>query len=189
MGGSRDMKLSDSARMSAMMVGVLWLVFGMDTILMSHGLAGFGIVPRTTTGLVGVLFSPLLHANLAHLIANSLPLFVLLILFLGDRRYYPGPTLAIIWLASGLGTWLIGRGDRSHIGASSVIFGLVVYLMVAGLFMRTWRSLFVAVVVFFLFGGALLGVIPHLHSPISWEGHLCGAIAGGWVAKRNHQRK
>ena len=88
------------------------LLFAIKTAEVSLGLPleQFGIVPRTVRGLIGIVFSPLLHGNLHHLWANAVPLFVLLVLLFSNPQYHPGPTLALIWLASGLGTWLIGRG-------------------------------------------------------------------------------
>jgi len=142
----------------------------------------FGILPRTKAGLLGILFAPLLHANLQHLLANAVPLFVLLLLLLSNRAYHPYRTLAWIWGASGLGTWLIGRGNAVHIGASSIIFGLAAFLIVAGLLMKSWRSAVVAIFVFLLYGGIFYGVIPRA-GPISWEGHLCGVLASVWAAK------
>jgi membrane associated rhomboid family serine protease len=145
-----------------------------------------GIVPRTLPGLAGVLFSPLLHANFTHLAANAVPLLVLLTLLFWDRHYRPWPTLASIWIVSGLGTWLIGRGGSIHIGASSIIFGLVAYLIVGGLLVRSWRSAFVALLVLLAFGGIFYGVLPQT-GPISWEGHLCGAVAGCAAAWSNRR--
>ncbi len=144
-----------------------------------------GIRPRDWHGLVGVIFAPTLHASFGHLLANALPLWVLLTLLFWDRHYLPGRTLALIWVASGLGTWLIGRGDSTHVGASSIIYGLVTYLVLAGLLMRSWRSVAIALLVVFLYGGIMFGVLP-THRQISWEGHLCGAVAGIWAARRNH---
>lgn len=145
----------------------------------------FGIVPRTRPGLVGIVFSPLLHANWNHLLANALPLFIFLILLLADSHYKPWRTLAIIWVTSGFGTWLVGRGHTVHIGASSVIFGLAAYLIVSALWMKSWRAAFVAGAVLILFGGMFYGVLPQ-NGPISWEGHLCGAIAGTLTARSQH---
>jgi membrane associated rhomboid family serine protease len=147
-----------------------------------------GTLPRTQAGLVGILFAPLLHYDLAHVVANAVPLFVLLLLLFSDGRYRPAPTLAAIWLASGTGTWVIGRGGAVHIGASGIVFGLVSYLMVSGVLMRSWRALFVSLVVFALFGGVLYGVLPQA-GPISWEGHLCGALAGVWSARYTHSNR
>ena len=175
---------------SAVFVLVIFLVEGVDSWLRVRTdgeatLDVFGIIPRTPVGLVGILTAPLLHAGMAHLLANAAPLFVLLTLLFWDRHYRPGVTLSAIWLASGLGTWLIGRPGSIHIGASSVIYGLVSYLVVSGFLMKSWRSAIVAIVVLLAYGGIFYGVLPQA-GPISWEGHLSGAIAGVWVARENH---
>jgi membrane associated rhomboid family serine protease len=147
----------------------------------------FGIVPRTVRGLLGILVSPLLHLGFPHLAANALPLLVLLILLFGQHHYTPERTLAWIWLGSGIGTWLIGRGGSIHIGASSIIYGLVAYLIAAGWWMRSWRSMLVAGLVLVLYGGAFYGLLPQ-RGTVSWEGHLAGAIAGLLVARQTHKR-
>ena len=194
MSQSQFKNFKEAVETSALIVSLLFLVEAADMIL-QHGqrltLAGFGIVPRTVPGLIGIAFSPLLHASPAHLLANALPLFVLLVLLFWDRHYYPALTLASIWFFSGLGTWLIGRASEGgrpiiHIGASSIIFGLVTYLIVAGFRMKSWRSAVVALLVFIGFGGLLYGLLPRA-GPISWEGHLSGALAGVWAAIRNHE--
>jgi membrane associated rhomboid family serine protease len=184
MANRRQPDFGDTVQTSAVMVSLLFLVKGVE-IVFGLPLMNFGIVPRTEWGLIGIVCSPLLHANLNHLIANALPLFVLLILLLSDRRYRPVRTLTLIWLASGLGTWLIGRGQSVHIGASAIIFGLVAYLIVSGLVMKSWRSAWVALLVLVFYGGIFYGVIPQA-GPISWEGHLSGAVAGVWAAWRVH---
>lgn len=179
---ARRSDLADAILTSLVMVGVLFLVFGAEAML---GLPRnrFGIQPRTGAGLVGVVTSPLLHASLSHLTANAAPLLVMLVLLLSDRAYHPGRTLAWIWIGSGLGTWLIGRGgDAVHIGASGIIFGLAAFLIVAGFSMKSWRSAVVAILVFVIYGGIFYGLLPQA-GPISWEGHLCGALAGIWAAR------
>jgi len=184
MSARRTRTLADAAETSGSLVGILLLI-GI-VALAAPPLQSLGITPRTVHGLIGILFSPLLHANLGHLLANALPLFVLLTLLFIDRHYKPAATLALIWLLSGFGTWLIGRGGAVHLGASSIIYGLVTYLIASGLLQRTWQSVFVAIVVFVLYGGVMYGILPR-HGPISWEGHLCGACAGVWVAWRNRK--
>ena len=48
----------------------------------------------------------------------------------------------------------------------------------------------ISLVVGFLDGGTLLvGIVPSLESHDSWEGHLCGAIAGGLVAGPFNKRR
>jgi membrane associated rhomboid family serine protease len=173
-----------AVEISSLSVGLLILIELLDYVL-PFSPDVLGIVPRTGRGLLGIIFSPVLHYNWAHLMANAFPLFVLLILLFWDRRYYPERALVSIWLASGFGTWLIGRGDAIHIGASSIIYGLVVYLIAAGWWMRSWRAVIVAVLVLIFYGGIFYGVLPQ-KGMVSWEGHLAGALAGWWAARKNH---
>jgi len=173
-----------------MEVGLAWvgalLIIEMVDLALGHGLDAYGILPRSIPGLVGVVASPLLHANFAHLGANAGPMALLLAILFSDPRYHPKTSLALIWLVSGLGTWLIGR-QAIHIGASSVIYGLAAFLIVASLWMRSWRALFFSLIVFLLFGG-LFYAIFNVSGGVSWEGHLSGALAGVWVAWVMHAR-
>jgi membrane associated rhomboid family serine protease len=182
MSAKRPLDFTDAMMISGIAIGIMFLVKAVE-VTFHLPLQQFGILPRTEAGLLGIVFSPLLHANMAHLVANTVPLFVLMLLLLSDREYHPCRTLALIWGASGFGTWLIGRGHSIHIGASSIVFGLAAFLIVAGFMMKSWRSAAVAVFVIVFYGGIFYGALPQA-GPISWEGHLCGAIAGVWTAKR-----
>lgn len=186
MPSERQPGFADAAATSGMIIAGLFAVVVVGG-LFHLSLPRFGIVPRTSSGLLGIIFSPLLHASLKHVIANAVPLFVLLTILLMNPRYHPYRTLALIWTASGLGTWLVGRGHSVHIGASCIVFGLAAFLIVAGLVMKSWRSAATAVFVAVVFGGIFYGVLPRA-GPISWEGHLCGAAAGVWAAARMRRR-
>lgn len=185
---ARSRSFSQALRLSLTLIALLFVIEFADFLLRQHHaltLDGLGIVPRSVTGLIGIAFSPLLHADFTHLTANAIPLLILFTLLFWDRHYHPWSTLATVWLVSGLGTWLIGRPDSLHIGASSIVFGLVAYLILAGLLMRSWRSAVIGILVLFAFGGIFYGVLPQ-PGPISWEGHLCGALAGLFAARQNH---
>lgn len=149
------------------------------------GLNSFGIWPRTLWGLIGILFSPLLHYNDAHLTTNGISLLLLLTILFLHREYRPDLAFLAIWIFSGLGTWLIGR-PAIHIGASGVIYGLVTYLITAAWWLRSWTSFFWSIAILFLYGGIFYGALPQ-PGIISWEGHLSGAIAGVIVAWRQHR--
>ncbi len=144
-----------------------------------------GILPRTASGLMGILFAPVLHGSWSHLMVNTGPLLVLLALLFMNPRYRPWSSLAALWIFSGLGTWLIGRGGTMHIGASGLIYALVAFLVVAGWRLRQWLAFLVAIGVVVFYGGLFLGAIPWLvERGVSWEGHLMGAVAGVLVAAR-----
>ncbi len=64
-------------------VGVIWGVFIVSRFVPS--LDDFGVLPRTLHGLVGIPLMPLLHENLHHILSNTFPLFILLVLLAGSK--------------------------------------------------------------------------------------------------------
>lgn len=155
---------------------VLWVLEFYDQ-LTGQRLDGDGIVPRTADGLAGIAWAPLLHGGWAHLVANTLPFLVFgfLVLANGIGRFVT--VTAIVWLLGGLGVWLTAPEGSVTIGMSGVIFGWLTYLLVRGFFARSGAQIVLAVVVFLLWGGILLGVLPGQQG-VSWQGHLFGALAG-----------
>ncbi|AFC42857.1 rhomboid family protein [Mycobacterium intracellulare ATCC 13950] len=150
-----------------------------------HSLDANGIRPLELDGLWGIVFSPLLHASWEHLMANTVPLLVLgfLMTLAGLSRFVWAT--AIVWILGGLGTWLIGDvgsscGPTDHIGASGLIFGWLAFLLVFGIFVRRVSNIVIGLVVMFAYGGVLLGAMPVLGlcGGVSWQAHLCGAVAG-----------
>jgi membrane associated rhomboid family serine protease len=144
-------------------------------------LNSFGLRPRTPNGLVGIPAMPFLHANLEHIVSNTLPIFILLILLAGSRANSRAVVVAVV-LLGGVLLWLFGR-PATHIGASGLIFGLIAFLIVSGFLEGRFIPLLIALAVAFFYGGSLLtGIIPRLHSHVSWDGHLFGALAGAIIA-------
>ncbi len=170
-------ELASDFRWIALFVGVIWFVFVLDRLL---PLEQFGLIPRTVIGLTGIVAMPFLHADLAHITSNTVPLFVTLALLAGSRANSVQIVLAIAILA-GIGLWLFGREAR-HIGASGLVFGLIAFHVFAGLFERRFVSIVISAIVGFVYAGTLLrGVLP-TQPGVSWDGHLIGAIAGALVA-------
>ena len=160
-------------------VGAIWAVYAVS--LVYPGLDYYGVIPRTPRGLVGIAAMPFLHANLHHLVSNTIPLFVLLILLAGSRAE-SWEVVVIISCLGGFLLWIFGR-PAVHIGASGLIAGLIAFLILAGFLELRIVPLLIALLVGFLYGGSLvLGILPRLGSEVSWDGHLCGAVAGGIVA-------
>jgi membrane associated rhomboid family serine protease len=160
-------------------IGAIWAVYLLS--LMVPSLDHYGVVPRTMVGLVGIPAMPFLHANFHHLLANTVPLLVLLLLLAGSRAE-SWEVVAAISVLGGLLLWVVGR-PAVHIGASGLISGLTAFLILSGFLEQRIVSLLIALLVGFLYGGSLLmGIVPRIGSQISWDGHLCGAISGGIVA-------
>jgi membrane associated rhomboid family serine protease len=160
-------------------IGVIWAVFLASW--MFPAIDHFGVVPRRMIGLVGIPAMPFLHANLQHILSNTVPLFVLLMLLAGSRAE-SWEVVVLITFLGGLLLWIFGR-EAIHIGASGLISGLAAFLILSGFLERRIIPLLIALLVGFLYGSVLvMGVIPRIGSQVSWDGHLCGAIAGGIVA-------
>ncbi len=162
-------------------LAVSWITFA-ATIVSGGALLVYGIVPRTLVGLRGILFAPFLHANLQHLLSNSVP-FVMLgwLVMLRDARHFIPVTLFAM-LGSGLMAWLLGASGSVHIGASGVIFGYLGFLMLSCWHTRSLGSIALSVMVTALWGGVVLGVMPGVPG-VSWQGHLGGFIGGVLAAR------
>src|SRR3954451_16987866 len=163
------------------LVFVMWAV-ELANLVTAGSLTRFGIHPRTVPGLWGILFSPLLHAGLAHLIANTVPFLVLgwLVALRGRRDYIM--VTCFVTLVGGGAVWLVGRPFSNHIGASGVIFGYLGFLLARGFFERSAQAILLSIVALLLYGGIIWGVLPTTPG-VSWEGHLFGLLAGVMAAK------
>ena len=161
----------------AALVGVIWFVFLLDRVL---PLEQLGLVPRTARGLIGIIAMPFLHGDFSHLLGNTVPLVVTLLLLAGSRANSQF-IVVVIALLCGIGLWLFGR-PALHIGASGVVFGLIAFHVFAGIFEKRLRSVVIAIIVGFLYASTLLKGIAPFQEGVSWEGHLIGAIAGAFVA-------
>ncbi|HEY3178966.1 MAG TPA: rhomboid family intramembrane serine protease [Casimicrobiaceae bacterium] len=136
----------------------------------------FGVRPRQWAGLFGILSAPLIHGGFGHLIANSIPLLVL-----GTAMLYLYPNSALrvlpaIYLGPGVAVWLFARGS-AHVGASGLVYGLVCYIFVAGLIRRDRRAIAASLLVCFMYGALVWGVLP-IEPRVSWETHLAAALIG-----------
>ncbi len=164
----------------------LALIWGVMIVGILFPITQYGIVPREVSvrGIVGIFISPLIHGNFGHIIANSLPLFVLAATLMAS---YQKLAIRVIFLSILIGgglIWLFGRGGSVHIGASGLIFSLIGFLVFNVFFRRDWRSLFVAVIVGFFYWTAIFGIFPGSDPNISWEGHLFGFLTGIWLVYR-----
>jgi membrane associated rhomboid family serine protease len=167
---------------------LLWIVLAICFAF--PAIMDLGIKPRSLSGLPGIFLAPFIHADVNHLVENSISLLILGSIFLIMERKLSLVLLLNIIVIGGLGTWLIGRsncgaGACTHIGASGVIYGILGYLVTTGIFSRNIKAIIVSIVMFVLFvvqGQALQGIFP-TERFVSWEYHLCGFLAGIATAK------
>lgn len=166
-------------------VSLLWVVYFIG-LASPFDLRSFGIIPRNLQCLPGIIFSPLLHAGISHLLSNSAALVGLLSVSLIYSRKFTLQVVVITVLVGGSLVWLLGAGNTVHIGSSGVIFGLIGSLMSIGFFRRELLALTVSLVVLFYYGWALHALFVPLPG-VSWSGHFfgfaSGVLAAWWTRK------
>jgi len=186
-------KIIQSFYFPAALVFLLWVI-KLGEILTHIDLGFLGVFPRKIEGTIGIVTSPLIHSDLQHLFANSIPLFVLgstLIYFYKEIAFR---TFFLIYLLTGIAVWM-GAREAYHIGASGVVYGLASFLFFSGIFRRDIRLLAITMLVTFLYGSMVWGIFPDFFPErnISWESHLWGLIIGLVLAfyyrKQGPQRK
>ncbi|GAA1807855.1 hypothetical protein GCM10009771_07540 [Nesterenkonia flava] len=173
-------------------LAAMWLMFFLSLILGNWFNRSLALESRSLTGLIGIIFMPLLHGGFGHLIGNTMSWLVLGgMTSLLTRKFTQ--IMVMLWLLSGAVLWLIGTpwvchapaGQGcvvNHIGASTVIYGFAAFLVTYGFLARRFLAIIFAIFVAFFYGlSMLVGMLP-VTPGVSWSGHLAGAIAGIAVA-------
>ncbi len=168
-------KVIKSLIISVVFVIILYAVRIFETVS-GMDFTSLGVLPRESEGLKGILLSPLIHSDYLHLFSNTIPLLIS-VFFL----FYAYPRSAvfviiIIYIFSGAGVWFLGR-DAYHIGASGIIFGLIAFLFCMGVLRKEKKSIGIALIIVFLYGGTICGILPTDPS-VSFESHLFGFTTG-----------
>ncbi len=159
----------------AAFVFAFWIVEIAERTL-GISLVRFGVYPLHLKGLPGILFSPFIHSGFKHLISNSIPFFILMTALIYFYRRISYRIFIQLYILAGTCLWIFGR-DAWHIGASGVVYAMAAFHFVSGIIRSDVRLLTLSVVVVFLYGGLIWGLLP-IDPTISWEGHLWGAISG-----------
>ncbi len=168
-----------AVRFSFMVVVGLSAAYLID-VLVPPELLDFGLEPRRLAGLLGVVTAPFLHASAGHLFSNTVPLFVGLSLMFYLFPNASTRALPSIYMGSGLLAWLFAR-QAIHVGASGIVYGVLAFLFVSGLVRRDIRSLGVSLMVAFVYGSIIWGLLP-FDTGMSWELHLAGTVMGAGCA-------
>lgn len=171
-----DLRLQRALSISVLFVAALWWIRLIESIG-GWNFNMLGVEPHVPFGLIGVLAAPLLHASWQHLLANTGP-----VLILGTALLYGYPrasriAVPVIWLGSGLGVWFTGP-IAFHLGASGLVMGFIVFLIVAGVLRRDRTSAAITCAVAFLYGTALVAIVPQGNVHISYATHAWGAAMG-----------
>ncbi|MFC4057666.1 rhomboid family intramembrane serine protease [Planomonospora corallina] len=174
-----------AALLVAFLVAGMWAVEIAD-YLMPGSFDVYGIRAWDEEGLAGIFLAPFLHADFAHLMANSLPLLVLgfLAALRGVGRFLAASLIIIV--VSGVGVWLTTDPRFVTVGASGLVFGYFGLVVARGLFDRRPLDIVIGVGVAVAYYSIIWGVLP-TQPGVSWQGHLFGLVGGvlaAWVLRR-----
>ncbi|MBP7998628.1 MAG: rhomboid family intramembrane serine protease [Chloroflexi bacterium] len=155
----------------------LWGIRFFDAMVFKGKLNNsFSIIPRTSFGVTRILFSPLVHSDVAHLRANTVPLLVLAALLLLNHYDQFWLVTILIIVVDGLGTWLFGSKAK-HLGASGLVLGYFGFTLAQLYFNMNPVSLLVAGFVAVFYRGLFLEIFPWRQGT-SNVGHLFGFLGG-----------
>lgn len=164
-----------SVVVSALFVLFLWIVRALE-LISGNPFYKLGLLPRNLTGIKGIFFAPLIHSDFNHLINNSISIFMLLVALVYFYKDLWYKIFFQSWLLSGIMVW-IGARQNYHIGCSGLVYALASFIFFSGFFRKYTNLMAVSLLVVFLYGGMIWGVLPIFHK-ISWEYHLFGGITG-----------
>ncbi len=171
--------LLDSLKLPVVFITVIWAVHIFQYVFgMRWG--WLGVYPRKLFGLKGIFTSPFIHGDFSHLFNNTIPFFVLSTMTIYFYRKVALRSIAMIYILTGLAVWLLAR-ETFHIGLSGVVFGLFGFVLGNGIFRRNIRSIVLALIVFLLYSGMLVGLFP-TEEGVSWESHASGFLIGLFTA-------
>jgi membrane associated rhomboid family serine protease len=171
-------KIINSFIFPSILILLLWVI-ELGEIATGLDLSFLGVYPQRTSGLLGIITGPMVHGDLKHLFANSVPLFVL-----GSALFFFYKDIALrvfilIYIITGFSVWA-GARDAYHIGISGVVYGLASFLFFSGIIRRDLKLLAITMFVTFLYGSMIWGIFPELFPErnISWESHFWGLVTG-----------
>jgi len=154
---------------------VIWSIKFVE-IFLNTNFHKLGIYPLKAEGLIGIIFAPLIHGDLNHLISNSVSLYVLMI---GVFYFYSRVSYRVFifsYIITGFWVWISAR-PAYHIGASGLIYAFGAFLVTSGILKRDKRLMALSFIVIFIYGSMIWGVFPN-KPQISWESHLLGMFSG-----------
>jgi membrane associated rhomboid family serine protease len=163
-------------------ISILWLIHFINMAL-DMRLLNYGIMPRNPMYILGILFAPFLHGNIAHIASNSLGLVITLIpLYNNFKSQHINKIIVQITILSGILIWMFARGASIHMGASALVYGLMGYLPIAAIrYKKVDLMIYAGICMFFLGGDVLSGMLALDHK-VSWEGHAMGFVTGIMLA-------
>ncbi len=156
-------------------LAIMWVLYmtGAQTFMGSPGMV------KGDNPVGGILSYTFLHGDYQHIMANTTALApLMLVLALAYRS--PAIIIASIIVIGGIAIQMImPQTPVAAKGASALLCGLIVFLVISGFKSGSAILIVAAVAVVFFYGATLyLAVLPGLSPEPAWAGHFGGALGG-----------
>ncbi|MCB0646524.1 MAG: rhomboid family intramembrane serine protease [Saprospiraceae bacterium] len=159
-------------------VSILWLV-KLYEVNSGFRLTRFGIYPRAADGWGGIFTGPFIHGSWDHLISNTFPLVVTLVLIFTFYKRVALSVVVVSWVLTGFLVWMFARPSY-HIGASGVVYALIAFILGSGLFKRNSLSTMLSLLMLAIYSSYFVGF--QQEEGVSWESHMLGSAVGLVIA-------
>lgn len=171
-------KLLLGIRYPLLLVAILWSI-KLGEIASGFSLSFLGVFPLRPSGLIGIITAPLIHGDINHLFANSIPLFILGSCLMFFYKEIAFKVFFLIYFLTSFCVWL-GATEAYHIGASGVVYGLASFLFLSGILRKDVRLMAITLFVSFLYGSMIWGIFPEFfpEKNVSTESHFWGLMIG-----------
>jgi membrane associated rhomboid family serine protease len=160
---------------------LLILVFGLYDFFPDS----FYLTPRTGNFLFGVLFHPLIHSDINHLVGNLSFLVPCTIIIYKHDPNHGTIIFTAIYLIQGIMLWFTGH-NGIHLGCSGVGFGVGFYVLFESLFSFKAKRLLIGACVLFTYYATFSNFMVVMEG-IADDSHICGSITGLLVAYSRSQ--
>ena len=162
---------------------IMWLAYWSDYLFL-YDFHKLGVMPKKSEGLKGIFFMPWIHshADIRHLLNNSIPIFLLLTLLFYSYREIALRVFLFSWFVTGILLWVFANNNGAyHIGMSGVIYSLAAFLFTSGVLRKYLPLQALSLFIVFIYGSMIWGIFP-TEQHVSWEGHLSGMLVGIFLA-------
>ncbi len=160
---------------SGLLIIPFWIIY-IITWFYDIDIVTWGVFPRNLKGIIGIFTSVFVHSGWQHIIANTTSFFTLSFFLFHFYKRIAYRSLLFNYIVGGVILWVIGR-EYWHIGVSGVVYGMAFQICFLGIFSRRIALSAVSLVVIFLYGSFVWGLMP-INEAVSWEGHIAGALTG-----------
>jgi membrane associated rhomboid family serine protease len=88
-----------------LLISILWIVKFYEVIF-SVSFVEYGILPHEIIGLRGIIFSPFIHGDFNHLLSNTIPCFILMLVLFNTYDRVAFWVIIAIHVFGGLLVWI-----------------------------------------------------------------------------------